>query len=728
MQVPIGPDKIVYNASKRLADRHAESDESGAFVNGSRLKMEFGAEPGEQASDANYREANRRKLVDFFQAGAKQSRMFGYELEHIVLHKNTEGPVSYAEENGVREVLRRMSPLYEREVYDGDDLVGLARGNEYVSLEPAAQIEVSAGPFEKVGEAEASYLAFREALDPVLEELGLFTPMVGYNPSAKASDLELIPKFRYDSMNRFLGNEAYAGVTMMRGSASLQVSIDFVDEADAMLKFRVAQLISPVLAFMCDNSPFYEAEPRTEQMVRTGIWNGMRQDRVGTVPGSLAPGFSFERYADYILSRGAILVPDGAGSWEYVGDKTFYEVYADRVMTDAEVEHALSMVWPDARLKNFVEIRPADAMPFDFSLAYVTLIKNLFYGERNLAALDALLVGLDEQDVRDAKRSLIERGYAGRVYGRSAEFWVDLLVNLAAGTAGVDEAFYLEPLQTMTKNRFTLADAYQDPKKREPTYDQAIQAITGQGGAPRIGIFPRYDFELTGLSLSEGYTTGVLAAGGLPVVLPLTDNPHMLDKIVEVCDAFIIPGGQDIDPNHYGQKRNLRLHRVTRQRDEMELALIPRVLRAGKPILGICRGMQALAVAHGGSLYQDIHLTHPESKIHHVQARPFSDPVHEVEVVAGTRLAQITGCERFGVNTIHHQSVQDPGKNMIVSAYAPDGVVEAIELRGECFVMGVQWHPELMWRTSEQAQKLFGALVEEASSKRRLESYASSEL
>ncbi len=421
--------------------------------------MEFEAESGDRAAGGNYREANRRRLVDFFQAGAKQSRMFGYELEHVILHKDTEGPVSYAEENGVRAVLRRMSPRYEREVYDGDDLVGLARGSEYVSLEPAAQIEVSAGPFESVGDAEASYLAFREALDPALEELGLFAPMVGYNPSAKASDLELIPKFRYDSMNRFLGNEAYAGITMMRGSASLQVSIDFADEADAMLKFRVAQLISPILALMCDNSPVYEARPRTRKMVRTGIWSGMRQDRVGTVPGSLSPGFSFERYADYVLSRGAILVPDGRGSWEYVGDKTFYEVYADRVMTDAEVEHALSMVWPDVRLKSFIEIRPADAMPFDFSLAYITLVKNLFYGERNLVALDELLAGLDERDVRDAKRSLMERGYAARVYGRSVEFWVDLLVNLAIATADIDEAPYLEPLRAMTGNRLTLADA-----------------------------------------------------------------------------------------------------------------------------------------------------------------------------------------------------------------------------------------------------------------------------
>ncbi|NPD31740.1 C26 family cysteine hydrolase domain-containing family [Eggerthellaceae bacterium zg-997] len=668
------------------------------------------------AATEGFAAINRAKLVAFFRAGVKDKQMFGYELEHIVLRKDTEGPVSYDEPGGIREVLERMAPRYERRISHDDDLMGLVRGNEVVSLEPAAQIEVSAGPFSKVSDAEQSYLSFRESLDPVLEELGLFTPMVGYNPSVKASELRLIPKFRYDSMDRFLSAEAYAGVTMMRGSASLQVSIDYHSEQDALCKFRIAEAIAPILALMCDNSPLYEGEVRTSQMVRMGVWDAMNQDRVGVVPGSLDPDFSFERYADYILSRGAILVPDG-DEWRYVGNQTFYEVYADREMTDFEVEHALSMVWPDARLKNFVEIRPADAMPFDFSLAYVTLIKSLFYGPANLEVLDALLRGVTEDDVRAAKHDLFRRGYAARVYGRSMEFWVDLLMNLAVGAAGPDEAFYLEPLQSMTRNRFTLADAYQDPGKREPGYDEKIQAVLERSGAPRVGIFPRYDFELTGISLSEGYTTGVLAAGGLPVVLPLTDNPRMLEKIVEVCDAFIIPGGQDIDPNFYGQKRNLRLHRVTRQRDEMELALIPRILQARKPILGICRGMQALAVANGGTLFHDIHLTHPESAIGHVQGRPFDAPRHEVEVVPGTRLAQITGRRRFGVNTIHHQSVKDPGANMVVSARADDGVVEAIEMTGDTFVVGVQWHPELLWRTEDSSHSLFRALVHAAVSK-----------
>lgn len=665
----------------------------------------------------SFSETNRDALVEYFRAGEKETRTFGFELEHVLVRKNTGAPVSYSEPQGVRAVLERLAESVDTLVHEGDSLVGLTRGTWAVSLEPAAQLEVSAGPFEKVVEAEESYLEFRSFLDPVLEEFGIMTPMVGYVPSARACDLELIPKFRYESMDRFLSEESPWGARMMRGSASLQVSIDYASEKDAMRKLRVAEQIAPVLAHICDNTPIFENEERSGHMARTAVWTGMRQDRVGTVPGSLAPGFGYRDYADYLLTRGAILVPDAeaAVGWRFVGAQTFDEAYAERAMGAADVEHALSMVWPDARLKNFVEIRPADALPFDFSLAYMALVRGLFYNEQNLAALEALLSGAGENEVRSAKEALMREGYAAHVYGRSIDFWVDTLVTLALGATDSSELSYLEPLASMTRNRFTLADAYQDPHKREQGYKEAISHLAVKTGTPRIGIFPRYDFELTGLSISEGYTTGVLVSGGLPFVLPLTDNLCVLDRIVDVCDGFIIPGGQDIDPDFYGQKRDVRLHRVTRQRDEMEQALIPRILEAGKPILGICRGMQALNVATKGTLYQDIHRTHPASTIRHAQRRPFTAPTHEVDVVPGSLLAQITESQRFGVNSLHHQCVCEPGRGMAVSARADDGVIEAIEMPDAAFVIGVQWHPELLWRTQPEARRLFEALVKAAS-------------
>ena len=661
---------------------------------------------------ADFHEVNRDKLVAFFERGDKYERCLGFELEHVLLRKGTHAPVTYSEPGGVRDVLARLAPAYDEVMRDGDDIVGLSRKGEAITIEPAAQLEISAGPYSSVVEIERAYLDFRSRLDPVLDEFGIETPMLGYNPSAKAGDLELIPKFRYEAMTRFLGAQAYEGICMMRGTASLQVSIDFRNEADAVRKLRIAQIIAPVLALMCDNSPKFEAEERTRQMVRTAVWAGMRQDRVGTIPGSLKTGYTFADYAEYILSREAILVPDedAPEGWRYVGARTFDEIYADRAMTEREVEHALSMVWPDARLKNFVEIRPADAMPIEYCLAYAVLVRALFYSDRNLDVLESLLANVDEAHIAQAKAALMESGYGAEIYGRSVEFWADLLLVLASGSLEPGEAIYLEPLASMVKYRFTLAEIW--PRLMEKRF----QMPPGRADAPVIGVVPRYDFEWTGLAIGDGYLSGLLECGAVPIVLPATSDPAHIERLVRACDGFLIPGGQDIDPARYGAIRRPHTHRSATARDAMEDALVPAAIAAGKPVLGICRGMQSINVALGGTLHQDIHAGVSADALEHFQGRPFDLPAHKVDVVEGTRLASIVEAPQLGVNTIHHQSIAELGRGLVVNAVSPDdGVIEGIEMPGEAFVVGVQWHPEHMWRTRPHAKRLFRALVEAAS-------------
>ena len=658
-----------------------------------------------------FHDVNRDKIVAYFQKGDKFDRTLGFELEHVVLRAGTGAPVTYSEPGGIRDVLAKLVGAYDRGLYDGDDIVGCASPREVVTIEPAGQIEVSLGPCESVFDVERLYLGFRDKLDPILEEFGLETPMLGYNPAAKAGDLELIPKFRYECMTKFLGAQAYEGICMMRGTASLQVSIDFRDEADAMRKLRVAETLSPILALICDNSPVFEGEERMCNLVRTAVWAGMNQDRVGTVPGSLAPGFSFSDYADYILSREAILVPDAENpsAQRYVANATFDELYADREMTRAEIEHALSMVWPDARLKNFIEIRPADAMPFEYALAYVVLVRALFYSDRNLGVLESLLANVGEDDVRQAKEALMDKGYGAQIYGRPAEFWADLLMVLATGNLDAGEGIYLEPLASMVRYRTTLADIW--PRLME----KRSMEFAGASEAPVIGVVPRYDFEWTGLAIGDGYLSGLLEAGAIPIVLPATHDPAAIERLVAACDGFLVPGGQDIDPGRYGKRRKPHTHRSATARDQMEDALIRAAVAADKPVLGVCRGMQSLNVALGGTLHQDIHAEHSPDSLPHVQGRPFDMPAHMVDVVEGSLLAACVGAPRLGVNTIHHQSIAELGEGLVVSAVSPDdGVVEGIEMPGKRFVVGVQWHPEHMWRTRPHSRRLFNAFVQAA--------------
>ncbi len=402
--------------------------------------------------------ANRESLVEYFMAGCKPTRMLGFELEHILLHTEDDSPVTYTEAGGVHDVLERLAPNYRETTFDDGHIVGLSRCREAITIEPAGQLEISAGPYETVAETEKAYLSFRSLLDPILDEFGIYAPLVGYNPSAKAGDLQLVPKRRYECMTEFLGAQSYSALCMMRATASLQISVDYRDEEDAMRKLRIAQKLTPILALICDNVAIFEEQPVQGFLARTGVWLGMWQDRVGTIPGSLDPVYGFAEYADYIMTRQAILSPDAneAGGWRYEPERTFDEIYADRTMSQSELEHALSMVWPDARCKNFIEIRPADAIQPVYAFAYTALVKALFYSNEALHALDEELAFVGEADVVAAKRALMRDGYTAEVYKKPATFWTDLLMEQAMQYASSEDQAYLQPLASLVEKRRTI--------------------------------------------------------------------------------------------------------------------------------------------------------------------------------------------------------------------------------------------------------------------------------
>lgn len=228
---------------------------------------------------------------------------------------------------------------------------------------------------------------------------------------------------------------------------------------------------------------------------------------------------------------------------------------------------------------------------------------------------------------------------------------------------------------------------------------------------PVIGILPRYDTEFTNLTLSEGYITGIIAAGGLPLMIPLTFDRANVARILDLCDGFLIPGGPDITPSLYGRDEEPQLCRTSPMRDAMEFMLIPEILKRNIPILGVCRGMQALGVSMGCTLNQHIPTKYSHSDIKHVQSTLFAPPSHAVKIDASSQLYSLLKQKEIHVNTIHHQSLETIAPGVHVSAYASDGVVEAIELPGYRFALGVQWHPELLWRTHEHAFTILRALV-----------------
>jgi putative glutamine amidotransferase len=215
---------------------------------------------------------------------------------------------------------------------------------------------------------------------------------------------------------------------------------------------------------------------------------------------------------------------------------------------------------------------------------------------------------------------------------------------------------------------------------------------------PTVGVIVSYGEARLFL---ERYGEMLERAGAVPVYLPYPTRPATIERHLARCDGFMATGGEDVDPAEYGHAPRPELGPVDRGRDRFELALLRRAVERDRPVLAICRGTQALNVALGGTLYQDLRAEVPGALPH--EPDPLWEPGgrlapcgHDVTVEPGTLLAGTTGRARLSVNSYHHQAVREPGAGVRVAARAPDGVVEAIELPSRRFALGVQWHLELL--------------------------------
>jgi putative glutamine amidotransferase len=213
------------------------------------------------------------------------------------------------------------------------------------------------------------------------------------------------------------------------------------------------------------------------------------------------------------------------------------------------------------------------------------------------------------------------------------------------------------------------------------------------------------------------YTDAVLDAGGLPLIPPVTTDAAHLDQLVAIADALVLPGGAfDIDPALYGEQRHEKLGDLKPERTELERALLARAEAKGIPILGVCGGMQLMNVSRGGTLVQDLDAQKPEN-VGHQQKGPKHEPAHDVSIKDVTKLRAIVGdASLLPVNSTHHQSVKKLGRDLIATAIAEDGVVEAFEDPKRPFFIGVQWHPESMREAAHRA--IYRALVETARTRR----------
>lgn len=235
-----------------------------------------------------------------------------------------------------------------------------------------------------------------------------------------------------------------------------------------------------------------------------------------------------------------------------------------------------------------------------------------------------------------------------------------------------------------------------------------VPILASMAGRPRIGITADLrKEEREKMVLASVYYDAALSAGGLPIVLPPVTGEDGVSGLLDAVDGLLLTGGRDYDPEWYGGSPDGTIRPIHPRRQAFDLLLAREALSRKLPILGICAGAQVISIACGGTLEVDIRRSHGESVVHEERAgRPV---FHDVDVSPGSRLEEVVRSRRIVVNSLHHQAIRDPGEGLKVVARSTDGLPEAIEGNGR-FLLGVQWHPELLPREAEH-RGLFEALV-----------------
>ena len=211
-------------------------------------------------------------------------------------------------------------------------------------------------------------------------------------------------------------------------------------------------------------------------------------------------------------------------------------------------------------------------------------------------------------------------------------------------------------------------------------------------------------------AVNDTYSRSISTAGGIPILIPLELTKSDLDALLDRVDGVVFTGGYDIDPHKYGGQSHPKVMHIDQDRDELEIHLVKTMAEQGMPILGICRGLQVINVAMGGSLYEHLPQQFTGSIQHDNHDKPRDHLSHHVVVEKDSLLAQILASKQVQVNSLHHQGVRKLGNHLHPTAYSPDGLVEAFELPGAAFGLAVQWHPEELQEHEDQ-RRLFHVFV-----------------
>lgn len=390
------------------------------------------------------------EIAKYIRNGEKRTDEFkvGVEFEHFVVDKDSLKTISYYGDGGVGETLNNLTTKGWKGNFEDHYILGADKSGKVITLEPGSQLELSLRAEKHIKELENGYKEFLIGILPLLESKNQGLMTTGYHPVTKINEIKILPKKRYDIMFNYFKDKGSHAHNMMKGTAALQVSLDYSSEDDYKRKFRVANALSPVLFTLFDNSCYFEGEIFNKKSLRAYIWNNCDNNRAGIVDNALTDDFGYDEYARYILNRPPIFVLKD-GKVEFTGERLVRDIFNPEDYKKEELEHILTMFFPDVRTKKYIEIRMMDSVPYPLNFSAIALWKGLLYDEGNLNIVYDYIKDITIEDVRKAKDEMMDKGLNTYYKDKTILETGKWLVEIAKKGLDTEEAKYIYPLENM---------------------------------------------------------------------------------------------------------------------------------------------------------------------------------------------------------------------------------------------------------------------------------------
>jgi glutamate--cysteine ligase len=418
-------------------------------------------------------------LVASLAAGCKPAEAWrvGAEHEKFVFHLKGHRRPAYDGADGIHALLTGLMRFGWEGVFEGETLIGLSRAKASVSLEPGGQFELSGAPLPTIHDICAETGQHLEEVKAVADELGLGFLGLGFDPMWARADVPVMPKGRYDIMRAYMPKVGGLGLDMMLRTCTIQANLDFSSEEDMAEKFRVSLALQPIGTALFANSPFTEGKPNGFLSARANVWTDTDPDRTGMLDFVFQDGFGFADYVRYALGVPMYFAKRGERYIDLAGKS--FEAFMKGELPEMEGRHATKKDWedhlttlfPEVRLKTYLEMRGSDGGPWSRICALPALWTGIFYDADALAAAGELCKGWTAEDRAKLRLDAARTGLKGEVAGRPIQEVAKAMVEIArhglkrrARFSGglVDESGYLSELEEIAETGITPAERLLD--------------------------------------------------------------------------------------------------------------------------------------------------------------------------------------------------------------------------------------------------------------------------